>query len=143
MRFEDSIDIAAPARHVFEVWADVERWPDWTSSVTSVQRLDDGPLRVGSRARVRQPRLPTAVWEVTELVPGELFTWVARGPGVRTTGRHVVSPAGTTSGVTATATLEQEGPLGPLVGMLTRGLTERYLRTEAVGLKTRCEGATH
>jgi uncharacterized membrane protein len=139
MRFQDTIDIAAPAQRVFEVWADVERWPDWTSSVTSVQRLDEGPLRVGSRARVRQPRLPTAVWEVTELVPGEFFTWVAGGPGIRTTGRHAVSPADAAGRVTVTATLEQAGPLGPLVGLLTGRLTRRYLRTEAEGLKRHCE----
>jgi uncharacterized membrane protein len=139
MRFQDTIAIAAPARRVFDVWADVEHWPDWTSSVTSVQRLDEGPLGVGSRARVRQPRLPTAVWEVTELVPGEFFTWVARGPGVRTTGRHAVSPADAAGHVTVTATLEQAGLLGPLVGLLTGRLTRRYLRTEAEGLKRHCE----
>jgi len=142
MRFKAVVDVAAPAQQVFDVWADVERWPEWTSSVTSVQRLDEGPLRVGSRARVRQPRLPPAVWEVTELVPGETFTWVARGPGIRTTGRHSVAPAADAAGVTVVAVLEQAGPLSPLVGRLTRGLTERYLQTEARGLRNRCEGTT-
>lgn len=114
MRFEASIDIAAPAERVFAVYSDVERWPEWTRSVTSVERLDDGPLRVGSRARVRQPRLPTAVWEVTELVPDRSFTWVARGPGIVTTGSHVVTPLDG-DGVKATAALEQAGPLGSLM----------------------------
>lgn len=141
MRFQDTIEIAAPALRVFDVWADVEHWPGWTSSVTSVQRLDEGPLRVGSRARVSQPRLPTVVWEVTELAPGESFTWVSGGPGVRTTGRHAVSPADAAGNVTVTATLEQAGPLGPLVGLLTGRLTRRYLRTEAEGLKAHCERA--
>lgn len=108
--------------------------------MTSVERLDDGPLRVGSRARIRQPRLPEAVWEVTEVVPGASFTWVARGPGVRTTASHVVAPAapdGTHAAVTAT--LVQAGPLGPVVGLLTKRLTERYMDLEVHGLKTRCE----
>ena len=138
MRFEASIDIAAPAERVFAVYSDVERWPEWTRSVTSVERLDDGPLRVGSRARVRQPRLPTAVWEVTELVPDRSFTWVARGPGIVTTGSHVVTPLDG-DGVNATAALEQAGPLGSLMGRLTKRLTNEYLETEVRALKARFE----
>ncbi|HEX6339056.1 MAG TPA: SRPBCC family protein [Jiangellaceae bacterium] len=139
MRFEASIEIAAPAERVFAVYSDVERWPEWTKSVTSVERLDDGPLRVGSRARIRQPRLPAAVWEVTELVPDRSFTWVARGPGVVSTGSHVVTPLGGDGRATATASLEQAGLLGPLMGTLTKRLTNEYLDIEVRGLKARCE----
>lgn len=139
MRFEATIEVQAPAERVFDVYADVERWPEWTSSVTTVERLEAGPLRVGSRARITQPRLPVAVWQVSDLVPGRSFTWVARGPGIRTTGRHEVVPVAGTDRVTVAASLDQQGPLGPLVGLLTRRLTNRYLRTEVRGLKARCE----
>jgi uncharacterized protein YndB with AHSA1/START domain len=139
MRFEATIDVAAPAQRVFDIYAAVERWPDWTTSVTSVERLDPGPLRVGSRIRIRQSRLPVAVWEVTDFVPSRSFTWIARGPGVVTTGRHEVMPAGGEGHVEVTASLEQAGLLGPLLGLLTRRLTNRYLRTEVRGLKARCK----
>ena len=138
MHFEAAIDVSAPAAAVFDTYADVERWPTWTSSVTSVERLDTGPFQVGSRARVRQPRLPVAEWEVTELVPGATFTWVARGPGVRTTATHAVTPL-TDQTCRVTATLDQGGLLGPVVGLMTRGLTNRYIDTELKGLKARCE----
>ena len=137
MRFEDSAVIAAPPATVWEVYSDVEHWPDWTESVTSVELLDPAPLRVGSRARIRQPRLPVAEWTVTEIDPGRSFTWVARGPGVRSTGTHVVEPHA--DGARATAILDQGGPLGPVVGFLTRGITRRYLAMEAAGLKARAE----
>ena len=42
VRFEATIDVAAPAQFLFEVYTDVERWPEWTASVTSVERLDQG-----------------------------------------------------------------------------------------------------
>ena len=140
MRFEATIDVAAPGQHVFEVYTDVERWPEWTASVTSVERLDQGPLSVGSRARIKQPRLPPAVWEVTEVVAGRSFTWMARGPGIVTTGSHVVATPEGEGPVRVTASLEQAGLLGPLLGLLTKRLTNRYLQTELQGLKARCEG---
>jgi Polyketide cyclase / dehydrase and lipid transport len=138
VRFASSVDIAAPPAEVFAVYADVERWPEWTPTVTSVERLDSGPLRLGARARIRQPRLPTTVWEVTEYVDGVRFTWVARAPGAITIGTHEVAagPAGSA----ATASIEQRGPLGSLIGLLTRRLTARYLEQETQGLRARCEG---
>jgi uncharacterized membrane protein len=138
MHFEAGIEIAASAQRVFDVYTDVERWPDWTSSVTRVERLDEGPLRLGSRARIRQPKLPVAVWEVTAIEPGRSFVWVARGPGLLTTGSHVVtSLAG--NAVRVTASLDQDGIFGPLVGGLSRSLTQRYLELEVRGLKAHCE----
>ena len=138
MRFEAAIDVAAPAQTVFDVYADVERWPSWTSSVTSVELLDRGPLRVGSRARIRQPKLPETIWQVTVLEPGREFSWQARGPGALTTGTHRVTPV-TDDTSRVTAILDQLGPLGVVVGLAYGRLTRRYLRTEVEGIKAYCE----
>jgi uncharacterized membrane protein len=139
MRFEATIDVTAPAQRLFEVYTDVERWPEWTDSVTSVERLDQGPLNVGSRARIKQPRLPAAMWEVTEVVAGHSFTWMAQSPGIITTASHVVTAPASGGPVRVTASLEQAGLLGPLLGFLTKKLTNRYLQMELRGLKAHCE----
>src|SRR5437773_4000181 len=139
-RFEISVDIAAPTQRVWRVTTDVERWPEWTASVISVRRLDSGPFRVGSRARVRQPGFLPAVWEVTELDEGRSFTWVTRSPGMRAAGHHRVDPI--LSGSRATLSVAYEGALGGLVASLMAKTTERFLGLEAIGLKKRSESAT-
>ncbi len=137
--FSITVDIHAPPDQVWVVMSDVERWPGWTPTVTSIQRVDRGPLAVGSRAHIRQPKLPPAVWQVTELDEGKGFTWVTRSPGVRVTARHWVEADG--GGSRATLSIQYAGVLGPLVARLTRGLNERYLALEARGLRQRSEGS--
>ncbi len=139
MEQSTQVEVEAPVERVWEVLQDVERWPEWASTVTSVRRLDDGPLALGSRARIEQPRIPPTEYEVTALDPGRSFTWTARGPGVRTTARHALEPrdAGRTR---VTLSVEQSGPLGVVMGRFYRGLTDRYLAVEAAGLAARSEG---
>jgi uncharacterized membrane protein len=132
-----SIEIDAPVARVWAVMRDVQRWAEWTESVRSVTLLDDD-LRVGARARVDQPRIPTTVWTVTDLTEGREFTWEARGPGTVTTGRHGVEATGPGT-CRATLSITQSGWVGAVVGRGYRSLTERYLAMEAAGLKARSE----
>ncbi len=133
-----TVEIGAPPQRVWEVLTDVERWSEWTETVTRVQRLDDGPLRSGSRARISQPKIPETEYVVTEFEPGRSFTWVATGPGVTTTARHLVEdlPGGRTR---VRLAVEQAGLLGVVMGRFYRGMTDRYLANEAAGLKARSE----
>ena len=138
MKQSKAVEIGAPPERVWEVLIDVERWPEWTETVTSVTRLDEGPFRVGSRAKIDQPKIPETEYVVTELDAGRSFTWVATGPGVTTTARHDVEPL-PDGGSRVTLSVEQSGWLGSIMGRFYRGLTDRYLANEAAGLKSRCE----
>jgi uncharacterized membrane protein len=138
--FRISVEIHAPADRVWTVMRDIERWPEWTSTVTSVERLDDGPLRSGARALIRQPKLPPARWQITELDDARrTFTWITRSPGVTVTACHSVDTH--SDGCLATLSIQFSGLLARLVARLTRQLNERYLDIEAKGLKERCEKA--
>ena len=132
-----SVDIAAPPERVWAVMSDVERWHEWTASIRSVRLRDGGPLAVGSRALIRQPKLPPARWRVSLLEPGRRFDWVSTAPGVRVTGVHSVEP--TPTGSRATVGLRYDGPLAWLLESTTRAITLRYLNLEAEGLKRRSE----
>jgi hypothetical protein len=137
VEFRRTIDIDAPPAVVWPVMEDGERWPEWTASVTGVRRLDKGPLRIGSRALIRQPRFPPAVWTVTALEPGRRFVWRSGMPGMWVYGDHSVEAIPT--GTRATLKLSYDGLLARLMGRLTRGITNRYLDMEADGLKRRSE----
>ncbi|MGZ6876370.1 MAG: SRPBCC family protein [Nocardioidaceae bacterium] len=130
--FQTTRHIDASTQPVWEVLFDVARWPEWTPTIDSVERLDDGPFQVGSRAKVRQPKLLQAVWEVTEVTDGRNFTWEAKGPGMRTIARHAVVPDGTGSKVTLS--IEQGGPMGAVAALVWRRLTQRYIELEAESL---------
>jgi uncharacterized membrane protein len=135
---EDSVEIDAPAQLVWEVFSDVQRWPEWTASVTSLVGKDGANLAVGKRFSIKQPGMSKLVWKVTELDHGSSWTWVQRSPGVLVTARHWVTgqPGGRTL---VRQQLEQRGVLGALVGRMMVKKTKRFLELEAQGLKARSE----
>lgn len=140
MDYELSIAIDAPPGHVWTVLTDVERWPEWTASMTSVTYIGGDRLALGSRVRIKQPRMPALEWEVTEFAPQQSFSWLAKSGGITTLGLHHLTP-GLASGVTVRFGLRQSGSLAWLIGLLTSSMTCRYVRMEAEGLKRRCEAA--
>jgi uncharacterized membrane protein len=133
-------EIFAHPEKVWEVLVDLEHWPQWTPTVTRVARLETGPLTVGSRARIWQPRLMTTVWRVTTLdANAGIFIWQTGRPGIRITASHHVEHAAGGS-TRLTLTLHYGGLLGPLMAWQLKHLNWEYLTKEAQGLKRHCEG---
>ena len=135
---EDSIEIDAPAQLVWQIFSDVERWPEWTPSVTSLVARDGTGLAVGKRFAIKQPGMSKLVWKVTEIDSGVSWTWAQRSLGVLVTARHWVIPQ--PDGRTLVRQqLDQRGVLGALIGRLMIKKTRRFLEQEAQGLKARSE----
>ncbi|HZU49773.1 MAG TPA: SRPBCC family protein [Mycobacterium sp.] len=125
--------VHAPAERVWQLLVDVEGWPSWTASMREIKRLDDGPLRVGSRSRVVQPKGRPMVWTVTELEPMRNFTWVAKQPGLTLEAVHRIEDAG--DHVRTTLEFRGSGPLAWLGSMIARSRIREYLGMESAGLK--------
>jgi uncharacterized membrane protein len=137
-----SIEIDASSRSVWDVFVDVEHWPEWTTSVQRIVPLDGAGIEIGNRFEVKQPRLPNLTWEVTEVEPGVSWTWCQRSLGATTFASHDVVAYGTERTLVQQR-IHQRGPVGVVVGVLMRSLTKRYLDLEAHGLKARSEDASH
>ena len=141
MNTDANIEIEAPAPVVWDVFTDVERWPEWTASVERVVALDGPGIEVGKRFEIKQPRMPRLVWQVTDVHPGVSWTWKQRSPGGTTLATHEVE-ALTDARTAVRQRIDQRGPIGLTVGVLMRRLTRRYLDLEARGLKARSEERT-
>jgi uncharacterized membrane protein len=137
MEIEVRVEIDKPPDVVWPVLVDIERWADWTPSITAVERLDRSAFGIGSRVRIRQPRLKTMVWRVSQFNQGRLFTWEARSPGIFIVAQHEVKPSA--RGSILVLTMKQTGWMAPLVTLFFGNLTRRYVNMEAQCLKRRCE----
>ncbi|MGO9875002.1 MAG: SRPBCC family protein [Acidimicrobiia bacterium] len=139
MEHDITVEIDAGLDAVWTVLTDVERWPEWTRSTQNIVVLGDGrELQVGTRARVKQPRLPAVVWEVTVFEPSQTFVSQTRAGGVASVAAHRLK-VGDRGTVVVDLAIRQSGPLAPLAARPMSRLTRRYLRMEADGLKLRSE----
>jgi uncharacterized membrane protein len=130
-------NVEARPEDVYALFIDLERWPTMTASILEVRRTDSGPLRVGSEAVVKQPRLAVARWRVIELEPGRSFSWETKSAGVTTTGGHFVKAHGTGSAITLT--LSNQGLLAGAINALLGNLMRTYMSMELEGFRQAAE----
>jgi carbon monoxide dehydrogenase subunit G len=128
---------ATPAA-IWQVLADIERWPTWTPTVLSVEPLTRDGFRVGAKYRVTQPKLRPAVYEVTERIPHQAFTWVQKAPGASMIAEHRLT-ASDGSGTEVELSFATQGLFGAVLGSMYSKTIADYVRTEARSLKTHCE----
>ena len=94
MRFEQSIDIDAPQQRVWDVLTDLEAWPQRIETVDSVELLTPPPIAIGSRVRLKQPKLGEGTWEVTVWDAPSYFEWRQKSSGITTVAGHRVEARG-------------------------------------------------
>jgi len=140
MRFEQAIDIDAQPQRVWDVLSDLEAWPRRIETVDVVELLTPAPVATGSRVRLKQPKLPEGTWEVTVWEAPSFFEFRQQSGGVTSVAGHRVE-ALADGRSRLTLTLDMRGVLVPIFGRIYKGLTNRYMTTEAQSLKRAAESA--
>jgi uncharacterized membrane protein len=138
MRIEDVQVIEAPVEKVWDLTVDVEGLPAVTPTMTSVERLDDGPIGLGSRARIKQPAQRPAVWTVTRFEPGSTFEWETSVLGMRMVGGHHLEAVD--GGTRNTLSVEVSGRGAGLLGRVIGSRMAAAIATENEGLRRVAEG---
>jgi uncharacterized membrane protein len=140
MRFEESIDIDAQQERVWEVLSDLEAWPRRIETVDVVELLTPAPMSKGSRVRLKQPKLPEGIWDITVWDAPSYFEWRQKSGGITSVAGHRVEML-EEGRSRLTLSLDMRGPLIPVIGLFYRGLTNRYMTIEAQGMKRAAESA--
>jgi uncharacterized membrane protein len=135
MHFQLCADVPAPPSEAWAKTIDIERWPDFIESHQSIQRLDQGPIDVGSQAWVKQPGLPRAKWQVTVFEPEHEFTWASRSGLITTVGQHIIEAQADGTGSTLRLAVGTTGPLAFLADALFGRRARRSLSTELEGFR--------
>jgi len=139
MLIQNQLTIAADLDEVWRLTMDVEGWPAITPTMTSVERLDDGPLRVGSTARIVQPKQPPRTWTVSRLEPGRVFEWQTMLSATTMTGRHLLDAV--SQGCRNTLEVEITGRGSGVLGVLARRQLAKAIATENEGFRRAAEQA--
>ncbi len=99
-RLDYSISARCRPEHVWQVFADLDRWKEWNPVIAETHWLSGQPWQLGSRffMTITQPRRMTFKPEIIEINTPTRVVWTGSGPGFRGTHGHefVSQPDGTT-----------------------------------------------
>ena len=137
MRVVETIVTSAPPELVWRVLTDVEHWRDWNPNVLEIKPVGSARLGRGARYLVVQPKLRPAIYELTEYVPGQRFTWEQRLAGGALVADHcIASRHGATE---VELSFASRGLLANMLARLFSRIVAHYVATEARSLKSYCE----
>ena len=122
---------------IFKVLMDFGQWKQWTASITEMSILNNDRPGTGARIKILQPKLPPAIWTITESLLDSSLTWEKRSFGIVMLSEHLVLTG--KNGTSVTIRMTYQGPFAGLFYMLTHTLTDRYMTMEIDGLKRECE----
>ena len=127
---EGSIEIEAPAAVVWDVFTDVERWPEWTASIERVVALDGPGIEVGQAVRDQAAAPAQARVGGDRGRARHLVDVAPEAPRTPRRSRRTRSSPGTRPDARA-ADDRPAGPVGVAVGSAHAPPDKRYLDLEA------------
>jgi hypothetical protein len=128
---------ASPVR-VWQVWSDVNHWPEWNPDMNE-SRLD-GPLKLGATGMINTKSGGKHDVVVTHYEEGRSFELESTAlPGTKMAIRATVAPSG--AGSRITQGFEPRGLLAPLVGPMMSGTILKTFNAVLGGLKRKAEAA--
>jgi Polyketide cyclase / dehydrase and lipid transport len=134
---EKTMAMNATPLTVFNIFIDLAHWNKWTPTIKEISILNNGSAAPGAKIKVLQPKLPPAIWTITEIDHNKSLTWEKKSFGLNMRSEHQIIDDAKAARVTIRITYE--GTLAGLFYRLTHSLTDRYMGLEINGLKSAAE----
>lgn len=112
VRAESSISVRRPVPEVFAYVSDIRKWPSWQGDIVEAWQTSDGPIAIGTTAKLDihfLGRRIEADVEVTEYEPERLFAVRTRSAPVAFTARLACEPEDAGTRVTYRGVFEPGG----------------------------------
>ncbi len=135
---ETSLETSASPARVWQVWSDVNHWPEWNPDMKE-SRLD-GPLKLSATGMINTRSGGKHDVLVTHYEEGRSFALASTAlPGTKMAIRATIGPSG--AGSQITQGFEPRGLLAPLVGPMMSGQIIKTFNSVLAGLKKKVEAA--
>ncbi len=138
MRFESSTYIDAPAERVWALVDKLEEWPQWMPSIKKIERVSQGPLKVGSQLSVTAKVSGLTVrllMTVAAFVPERNVVLEGKALGTKLARFYTLDP------VNGKTKLTIGGDVSGALAWLARRGGQKVSGEIALALKTRIEGS--
>jgi Polyketide cyclase / dehydrase and lipid transport len=137
---EAEADIRRPAGEVFDYASDPASEPERNIRMKRIEKLTDGPVRVGARYRMQFTQGPAAISECVRLERPGSWEHAGRSKILSSAFRGTVVPQGEGSHLLLRMQIRPRGPLR-LAPPLVRRRMQRELERDVGTIKARLEGA--
>ena len=135
---EASLETTAPPAKVWQVWSDINHWPEWNPDMNE-SRID-GALKLGATGMINTKSGGKHDVVVTQYEQGRSFELESTAlPRTKMAIRATVAPSG--SGSRITQGFEPRGLLAPIVGPMMSGQILKTFNSVLAGLKKKVETA--
>jgi ribosome-associated toxin RatA of RatAB toxin-antitoxin module len=142
-----SIEISRNPDDVFAYLTDLSRFTEWQDAVVSARPLEDGPMRVGSKATMTRrmgKREQTMTTELTEWSPPRSYAFHGIDGPIRAIGKGTLEPVGDGQRTRFTFALDFEGHgIGKvLIPLVVRRQARTEMTKSHEALKERLESSS-
>ena len=137
MKYSQSFQINAPIASVWQIMADVERYPDWAPTFEKAEFLGGKTLAEGLRVRLWVKGTPPSEFVVMEFTGGSRFAWETKARGVHARADHLLEASA--GGTRLTLTVDTSGFMATLFVPMLKRVSVRNLALEGNALKAQAE----